>query len=50
MIETSWGPRKRRGFLVGPEVYLVECLICNEEVGGSTPPRSTLQWDKEFDV
>lgn len=26
----------------GPEVYLVERFICNEEVGGSTPPRSTI--------
>lgn len=25
----------------GPEVYLVERFICNEEVGGSTPPGST---------
>lgn len=25
----------------GPEVYLVERLVCNEEVGGSIPPRST---------
>ncbi len=25
----------------GPEVYRVEHLICNEEVGGSSPPRST---------
>ena len=26
---------------VGPEVYLVERIICNDEVGGSTPPGST---------
>ena len=25
----------------GPEVYLVERFICNEEAGGSTPPGST---------
>ena len=34
-------PLKLRRSEGGPEVYLVERFICNEEVGGSTPPGST---------
>ena len=33
---------------IGPEVYLVERFICNEEVGGPTPPGSTLRSNKNW--
>lgn len=41
--EFVYSPASKAGFIfgLGPEVYLVERIICNDEAGGSTPPGST---------